>query len=83
MLMDLNLLIPIVHIRDTLYLVGDHKVHIERKRETVMANIGGGYQEFIAWLQREYHHLQRSLLVKMIQSRLSLEAIVDLLIEGK
>ena len=42
-LQELNVALPIIHIKDTLYLVGDSRIHIERKRETVMANIGGGY----------------------------------------
>ena len=80
---ELGIGVPIIHIRDTLYLVGDSRIHIERKRETVMANIGGGYQEFVNWLVKERPRLERALLVKMIQSRESLETICALLCEGK
>lgn len=82
-LLDNRISLPVIHIKDTLYLVGDSRIHIERKRETVMANIGGGYQEFVAWLQKELRRLERALLVKMIQSRESLETICQWLCEGK
>lgn len=82
-LQELRVAVPVIHIKDTLYLVGDSRIHIERKRETVMANIGGGYQEFVAWLQKELPRLERALLVKMIQSRESLETICQWLCEGK
>ena len=48
-----------------------------------MANIGGGYQEFVAWLQKELPRLERALLIRMIQSRESLETVCRWLCEGK
>lgn len=53
-LQRLYITIPIVHIKNTLYLVGLTRIHIELKAGHVIANIGGGYERFEEYIT--YHH---------------------------
>lgn len=43
MIDELNITIPIVHIKGSLYLVGDKKIHLEQKADYVIAQVGGGF----------------------------------------
>lgn len=45
MIYDFNISIPIVHIKAKLYLIGVQRVSLEIKRTSVLARIGGGYQD--------------------------------------
>ena len=75
--------VPIIWIRDSLYLIGDHKIHLKQDTKYIIANVGGGYEEFWTWLEKNMYNLERGLITKMIQSRESLEAVCQLLIESK
>ena len=40
---ELNITIPIIHIKGSLFLVGINKIHLEQKADYVIAQVGGGY----------------------------------------
>lgn len=82
MIDEMVITIPIVWIKGTLYLVGINRIHMEMKAEDVIAQIGGGYEKFELYIKKQHKVLERGLLIKMIQSKESLEWIVDALIKG-
>lgn len=75
--------LPIIWIRDTLYLVGDKKIHIKQDTRYIIANVGGGYEEFWAWFSKHIEDMERSLITKMVNSRESLETVCQKLIDGQ
>jgi hypothetical protein len=78
-----NITIPIVHIKGSLYLVGLSKIHLEQKAEYVIAQVGGGYEKFEPYIGKNHKNIEKQLIIKMIQSKESLEWIVDALIRGQ
>lgn len=80
---ELNVTIPIVHIKGSLYLVGVSKIHLEQKADYVIAQVGGGYQKFEPWIIKNHKAIERQMIIKMIQSKESLEWIVHALINGE
>lgn len=83
MIDQLNITIPIIHIKGSLYLVGIYKIHLEQKADYVIAQVGGGYQKFEPYIIKNHKSIERQLIIKMIQSKESLEWIVDALIRGE
>jgi len=79
---EMGITIPIIWIKGTLYLVGINKIHMEMKAEDVIAQIGGGYEKFELYIKKNHKILERGLLIKMIQSKESLEWIVDSLMKN-
>jgi len=49
---ELNIRIPILHIKDRLYLIGSSRISCEIKRDIVMLRIGGGYEKFVEYVPR-------------------------------
>ena len=83
MIDEMVITIPIIWIKGTLYLVGINKIHMEMKAEDVIAQIGGGYEKFELYIKKQHKALERALLIKMIQSKESLEWIADAIIRGE
>ena len=83
MIEELRITIPIVWVKGTLYLVGTSKVHLEQKADYVIAQVGGGYEKFELYITKNHKTMERQLLIKMIQSKESLEWIVQALIRGE
>jgi len=42
----LDVKIPIVNIKDNLFLIGPNRCNCELRKDTVMIRVGGGYQRF-------------------------------------
>ena len=82
MIDEIVITIPIVWIKGTLFLVGINKIHIEMKAEDVIAQVGGGYEKFEEYIKKNHKILERAVLIKMIQSKESLEWCVDAIIKG-
>ena len=61
-----NITIPIVWIKQSLYLVGSSKITLEKKGEYVTAQIGGGFEKFALYIQKNHKIHERALIVKMI-----------------
>lgn len=82
MIEAMNITIPIIWISKSLYLVGDKKINLEKNGEFVTANIGGGYQNFEKYIQKNHKAFERAIVIKMIQSSESLEWVCEAIIEG-
>jgi len=79
---ELNITIPIIHIKGSLYLVGINKIHLEQKADYVIAQVGGGYQKFEPYIIKNHKAIERQFIIKMIQSKESLEWICHAIING-
>ena len=83
MIDEMNITIPIIYINKSIYLVGNKTISLEKKGEFVTAHIGGGYRRFEEYIQENHKKLERDLIVKMIQSKESLEWICEAIINGQ
>ena len=43
---ELKITVPIIWIKEKLYLVGDKRLNLDKNGEFLCANIGGGYKSF-------------------------------------
>ena len=82
MIDNLKITIPIIWIKGTLYLIGDKKVNLQKKGEFITAKAGGGFEPFDTFIRKNRKTYERNLLVKMIQSKESLEWVVESIIAG-
>ena len=48
--------LPIMHIKDSLYLIGPQRMTCALKREFVMIRIGGGYERFEEHISRNQRY---------------------------
>lgn len=83
MIDEMNITIPIVWIKGSMYLIGINKIDLSKKGEFVTARIGGGYEKFESYIEKNHKALEKGLIVKMIQSRESLEWVVEALINDQ
>lgn len=77
-----NITIPIIHIKDSLYLVGSQKVTLVQKRDSVLVVKGGGTEKLENYLANNNRLFQRNLVIFMIKTNESLEYVVDHLINS-
>jgi hypothetical protein len=54
-----------------------------KKADEIIANIGGGYEKLELYINKNHKSLERSLMVRMIQNRESLETNVEALMNDK
>ena len=47
---EMNITIPIIWVKKTMYLIGNKIISIEKKGEYVTAHIGGGYSKLAEYL---------------------------------
>ena len=64
-------------------MVGNKTINLEKKGEYVIGQIGGGYEKFDEYIQRNHKKLEKDIAIKMIQSQQSLEFICQALINGQ
>lgn len=79
----LSVTIPILHIRERLYLIGPNRMTCDLKNDNLMVRVGGGYEKFIDYVPKNHRYFERSLVVHMIKSGESLEGVVDALFNGR
>lgn len=82
---DLKITMPVVHVKESCYLIGSQRVNLMLKRDQLLVKRGGGgasepFQEFYLTNKKQ---LERGLVVFMIRSGESLEFVVDSLVNGK
>lgn len=80
---ELNLTIPIVQIKESLYLIGCSRCSCIIKRDQLLIKKGGGYEKFEDYVTSNMKYFQRMLVVYMIKSGESLEYVVDQLVNNK
>lgn len=83
MIDEMNITIPIIWIKKSIYLVGNKTISLEKKGEYVTAHIGGGYRRFEDYISENHKKLERDLVIKMIQSKESLEWICESISNGQ
>lgn len=79
---DLQITIPIVHIKDSVYLVGSQRVNLILKRDQIVVKRGGGNQQFQEFYLINKTQMMRNLVLQMIKSGESLEYVVNCLVNG-
>lgn len=77
-----NITIPIVHIKESLYLIGSQKVNLVIKRESILVQKGGGTEKLEAYISNNNKIFQRNIVMFMIKSNESLEFVIDSLINN-
>jgi len=80
---QLDIRIPIVPIKASLYLIGSNRVSCQLKNDQLILRVGGGFEKFEDYVPQNQRYFQRMLVVHMIKSGESLESVVDNLIIGK
>ena len=78
-----RLTLPVIHIRDKLYLIGPNRQNCELKAGHAMIKAGGGYQRFDEYLLRNLRQHQKKLVSLMINNNQSLEWVVTRLMDGQ
>lgn len=78
-----NVTIPILHIKEKLYLIGHSRMTCNLINDNLMVRVGGGYEKFSEYVPRNHRYIERSLVVHMIKSGESLEGVVDALFNGR
>lgn len=78
-----HITIPIIHIREKLYLIGSGRMTCDYRSDTAMVKVGGGYEKFEDYVAKSERYHQRRLVTYMINNQASLEWVVNQLIEGK
>ena len=80
---QLQITVPIVNIKDSLYLIGSQRCNLSIKRESLLVTKGGGTEKFEVFIQANLKTFQRNLVIYMIKTGESLEYVVDSLINNK
>lgn len=80
---SLSVTIPILHIKERLYLIGHNRMTCDLRQDNLMVRVGGGYEKFIDYVPKNHRYFERSLVVHMIKSGESLEGVVDALFNGR
>ena len=78
-----NITVPIILIREKLYLVGSNRMTCDFRSDSAMIKVGGGYQRFDEYIVKNQRHHQKRLVTYMINNQASLEWVVSQLMEGK
>lgn len=77
-----NITIPVVHVKDSLYLIGSQKVTLVIKRESVLVQKGGGSEKLEIFIANNNRTFQRNIVMFMIKANESLEFVIDSLINN-
>ena len=82
-LKQLNVTVPVVNIKDSLYLIGSQRCNLVIKRDSLLVMKGGGTDKFENFIAQNVKSFQRNLVIYMIKTGESLEYVVDSLINNK
>ena len=75
--------LPIIPIKNNLYLIGSNRVNCENKFGNVMVKIGGGSQKLEEYLEKNGYQMEIQLKDHMFKSKKPLTWICDQLVQGK
>ena len=78
-----NITIPIMHIKQKLYIIGSQRINLDVKNDQLLCRVGGGYEKFHEYVPKNSKYFQKMLVVHMIKSGESLEWVIDALMNGK
>lgn len=74
--------IPIVFIKDNLYLIGSQKCTCYLRQGNVIVRVGGGQHNFEEYVPFNHRIFERILVINMINSNQSLEWVLEQLIQN-
>lgn len=74
--------IPIVHVKNSQYLIGINKCNCELKANKIMIRVGGGYEKIQDYVSKNNKYFQRALVINMVKSENSLEFVLNEIIKG-
>lgn len=80
---EYGLTIPIVWIKEQLYLVGSSRSNLSIKRDKLMIKKGVSLEKFDEYVSKQQRNYQRTLVSYMIKSGESLEYVVEQLMNNK
>ena len=78
-----NIRVPIIWIREQMYLIGSKTCMCQIKQQNVTVNVGGGYHVFEEFVPYNHRIFERTLVINMINSGQSLEFVCDQLCQGQ
>lgn len=78
-----HITIPIMHIKENLYLVGPNRYNCDLKAGQAMIKAGGGYQRFDEYVPRFHRQFQKKLVSYMVTHNQSLEWVCNELVQSK
>ena len=51
-----DITIPIVHIKNKLFLIGHNRINCDLKNDNLMCRVGGGYEKFIDYVPKNHRY---------------------------
>lgn len=72
-----NFTIPVVNIRENLFLIGPNRVNCDFKYESVLVKVGGGSQKMQDYLNKNHVTMEAILIEHMTKSGKSIEWVID------
>jgi len=78
-----DITIPIVHIKNSLFLIGCNRVNCDFKFNSVLVKVGGGSQKLVDYIHKNTDQMIATLVEHMVKSSKQLEWVVDQLVLGK
>ena len=69
--------IPMAYIQSSTYLVGSQRQIIQNHGDQLIIKVGGGYFKFEEYIPQNQQFYQRTLLMYMIKSKMSLEWVCE------
>jgi len=72
-----NFTVPVVNIRDNLFLIGPNRVNTDFKYESVLVKVGGGSQKMEEYLNKNHTTMEQTLIEHMCKSGKTLNWVVD------
>jgi len=79
LIIEHNITIPILHIKGSVYLIGDKKHIIQQNSNSFTVRVGGGHFKFEEYVPNNHKYFEKALLMNMIKSKESLEWVCEAL----
>lgn len=80
---EMNITIPILHLKGNSYLIGTQKHNLEVRRNCLLIRIDSGFESFQEYIIKNDRYFQRMLIIFMVKSGEDLSYVVECLINGK
>ena len=79
LIIEHNITIPVIHIKGSVYLIGDKKHIIQQNTNSFTVRVGGGHFKFEEYVPNNHKYFEKALLIHMIKSKESLEWVCEAL----
>ena len=78
-----NIRVPVIHIKDNLFLLGSQRASCDLKNDNVVVRVGGGMDRFVDYMTFNHRAFERQLVNHMVNSAESLEWVVEQLMANR